>query len=69
MNLEALFARMPEEIPGYEAALAGPEATYSVRALELPPAKEAGKVIQGEDDPKAAAAELAKLLHEEAKVI
>lgn len=52
-----------------EAALAGPEATYSVRALELPPAKEAGKVIQGEDDPKAAAAELAKLLHEEAKVI
>jgi len=23
MNLEALFARMPEEIPGYEAALAG----------------------------------------------
>jgi len=52
-----------------EGALAGDEATYSVRALELPPAKEAGKVIQGEDDPKAAAAELAKLLRDEAKVI
>jgi len=52
-----------------EAALAGAEATYSVRALELPPAKEAGKVIQGEDDPKAAAAELARLLRDEAKVI
>ncbi len=52
-----------------EAALAGDEATYRVRALELPPAKEAGTIIQGEDDPKAAAAELVRLLHEEAKVI
>lgn len=52
-----------------EGALAGADATYSVRALEMPPEKQAGKVIQGEDDPNAAAAELAKLLHEEAKVI
>ncbi len=52
-----------------EEALAGPEATYSVRSLELPPEKQAGKIIQGEDDPAAAAAELVKLLHEEAKVI
>jgi len=52
-----------------EGALAGPEATYSVRSLELPPPKEAGKIIQGEDDPKAAAAELVQLLHDEAKVI
>lgn len=52
-----------------EAALAGPEATYSVRSLELPPPKQAGKIIQGEDDPAAAAAELVKLLHDEAKVI
>ncbi len=52
-----------------EAALAGGDATFSIRALEMPPEKQAGKVIQGEDDPNAAAAELAKLLHEEAKVI
>lgn len=38
-----------------------------IQSLELPPAKQAGKIIQGEDDPKAAAAELVKLLREEAK--
>ena len=42
---------------------------YTVRALELPPAKEAGKVIQGEDDPGGAAAKLVRMLREEAKVI
>ena len=42
---------------------------YSVRTLELPPAKEAGKLIQGEDDPAGAATELVRLLREEAKVI
>jgi electron transfer flavoprotein beta subunit len=50
-----------------EDALAGAEATYNLRCLELPPEKQAGKIIQGEDDPQAAAAELVKLLHEEAK--
>ena len=50
-------------------ALAGPEATYHVRSLELPPAKQAGKIIQGEDDPRTAAAELVKLLHDEAKAL
>jgi hypothetical protein len=37
--------------------------------MELPPAKEAGKVIQGEDDAPGAAAELVRMLREEAKVI
>ncbi len=50
-----------------EDTLAGAEATYNVRSLELPPEKAAGTIIQGEDDPQAAAAELVKLLHEEAK--
>ncbi len=47
----------------------GAEPFYRVRVLELPPAKEAGKVIQGEDDPAGAAAELVRMLREEAKVI
>ena len=47
----------------------GSEPCYAVRSLELPPAKEAGTIIQGEDDPQAAAAELVKLLHEEEKAI
>ncbi len=52
-----------------EAALGGPDATYSVRALELPPAAKAGKIIQGEEDPQGAAAELIRLLHDEAKAV
>jgi electron transfer flavoprotein beta subunit len=47
----------------------GADPFYVVRSLELPPPKEAGKVIPGEDDPQAAAQELVKLLHEEAKAI
>ena len=47
----------------------GADPAYVVRVLELPPAKEAGKIIQGEDDPNAAAAELVKLLRDEAKAI
>ena len=42
---------------------------YNVENLELPPAKAAGTIIQGEDDAAAAAAELVKLLREEAKAI
>ncbi len=52
-----------------EAQLAGAEACYQVRSLELPPPKEAGTIINGEDDPKAAASQLVKLLHEEAKAV
>jgi electron transfer flavoprotein beta subunit len=42
---------------------------YKVEKLELPPAKAAGTIIQGGDDAAAAAAELVKLLREEAKAI
>jgi len=37
--------------------------------LELPPKKASGKVLKGEENPAAAARELVRLLHEEAKVI
>jgi len=42
---------------------------YATENLELPPAKSAGTIIQGEDDAAAAAAELVKLLRDEAKAI
>jgi len=47
----------------------GADPFYSVRSLELPAAKEAGTIIQGEDDPAAAAAQLVQLLRDEAKAI
>ena len=43
--------------------------TVTIRSLELPPPKSAGTIIQGEDDPAAAARELVTLLREEAKAI
>lgn len=52
-----------------EAGLAGTEARCRWRALELPPAKAAGTIIPGEENPAAAAAELARLLREQAKAI
>jgi electron transfer flavoprotein beta subunit len=39
-----------------------------ITALGLPPQREAGKIIAGEDD-RAKAAELVRLLHEEAKIL
>ena len=47
----------------------GADPFYVVERLELPPAKAAGTIIQGENDPAAAAAELVKLLRDEAKAI
>jgi len=47
----------------------GGDPCYNVRSTELPPAKEAGTIIQGEDDPTGAAAELVRLLREQAKVV
>ncbi|MBN2123200.1 MAG: electron transfer flavoprotein subunit beta/FixA family protein [Deltaproteobacteria bacterium] len=46
------------------------EGARKLKTMQLtpPPAREAGKIIEG-DSPEAKAAELAKLLHEEAKVI
>ena len=52
-----------------EAALAGAEARCRWRKLELPPAKAAGTIIPGEENPAAAAAQLAHLLREQAKAI
>jgi len=37
--------------------------------LDFPPRKSAGKILKAEEDPAAAARELVRLLHEEAKVI
>lgn len=47
----------------------GADPFYEVLSLELPPQKAAGTIIQGEDDAAAAAAELVKLLRDEAKAI
>jgi len=47
----------------------GADPFYRVESITLPPEKAAGTIIQGEDDPSAAAAELVKLLREEAKAI
>jgi electron transfer flavoprotein beta subunit len=52
-----------------EAKIAGDEARCRWRALSLPPAKAGGTIIQGEENPAAAAAQLAKLLREQAKAI
>jgi electron transfer flavoprotein beta subunit len=41
----------------------------TTRSLELPPPKSEGTIIQGEDDPAAAAAQLVNLLRSEAKAI
>jgi len=47
----------------------GADACYAVRSLELPPPKSEGTIIQGEDDPAGAAAQLVNLLRNEAKAI
>jgi electron transfer flavoprotein beta subunit len=47
----------------------GSEPFYSRRNLELPPPKAEGTIIQGEDDPAGAAAQLVNLLRSEAKAI
>jgi hypothetical protein len=39
-----------------------------IKEMSLPPARQAGKIIAG-DDAKAKAAALAKALHEEVKII
>jgi len=47
----------------------GADPFYTVRSLELPPPKSEGTIIQGEDDPAGAAAQLVNLLRSEAKAI
>jgi electron transfer flavoprotein beta subunit len=69
--LKGIMAAKRKPVEKVEAASVGEGAdTYhNVRGLELPPAKSAGTIIQGEDDPAGAAAQLVKLLREEAKAI
>ncbi|HSN54367.1 MAG TPA: electron transfer flavoprotein subunit beta/FixA family protein, partial [Candidatus Sulfomarinibacteraceae bacterium] len=47
----------------------GADPFYVRRSLELPPPKSGGTIIQGEDDPAGAAAQLVNLLRTEAKAI
>ncbi len=62
-------ALAPGELGLDEARLAGEEASCRWRKLELPPAKTGGTILKGEEDPAAAARELARLLREQAKAI
>jgi len=52
---------------GLDAAKVAPRVAW--QKLELPPKKGAGKILKAEENPAAAAGELVRLLHEEAKVI
>jgi electron transfer flavoprotein beta subunit len=71
--LKGIMAAKKKPVDKLEAASLGIQEGsspfYSVRSLELPPAKSAGTLIKGEDDPAGAAAQVVKLLRDEAKVI
>ena len=71
--LKGIMAAKKKPVDKLEAASLGIQEGsnpfYSVRSLELPPAKSVGTLIKGEDDPAGAAAQLVKLLRDEAKVI
>jgi len=71
--LKGIMAAKRKPVEKVEVAALGVDESaggfYAVRALELPPGKAAGKLIQGEDDPAGAAAELVRMLREDAKVI
>ena len=71
--LKGIMAAKKKPVDKVEVASLGVEEGadpfYEVMSLELPPAKAAGTIIQGEEDAAAAAAELVKLLRDEAKAI
>jgi electron transfer flavoprotein beta subunit len=71
--LKGIMAAKKKPVEKIEVASLGVDEAaggfYNVEKLELPPEKAAGTIIQGEDDAAAAAAELVKLLREEAKAI
>ena len=71
--LQGIMAAKKKPVEKIEVAILGVDegsgGFYKVEKLELPPAKAAGTIIQGEDDAAAAAAELVKLLREDAKAI
>ena len=65
----AIQAFAPADLGLDEGVLAGAGATCRWKALVLPPAKTGGVILKGEEDPAAAARELARLLREQAKAI
>jgi electron transfer flavoprotein beta subunit len=71
--LKGIMAAKKKPVDKVEVASLGVEEGadpfYEVVSLALPPEKAAGTIIQGEDDAAAAAAELVKLLRDEAKAI
>ena len=71
--LKGIMAAKRKPVEKIEVASLGVDETadscYSVRSLELPPPKSEGTIIQGEDDPAGAAAQLVNLLRSEAKAI
>ncbi len=71
--LKGIMAAKRKPVDKIEVASLGidevADSCYSVRSLELPPPKSEGTVIQGEDDPAGAAAQLVNLLRNEAKAI
>ncbi len=71
--LKGIMAAKRKPVDKIEVASLGideaTDSTYTVRSLELPPAKSEGTIIQGEDNPAAAAAQLVNLLRSEAKAI
>jgi len=71
--LKGIMAAKKKPVDKVEVASLGVEEGadpfYEAESLELPPGKAAGTIIQGADDPPVAAAELVKLLREEAKAI
>ena len=71
--LKGIMAAKRKPVDKIEVATLGideaTDATYNVRSLELPPPKSEGTIIQGEDDPAGAAAQLVNLLRSEAKAI
>jgi electron transfer flavoprotein beta subunit len=71
--LKGIMAAKRKPVEKIEVASLGIEEgsdPYSkIRALELPPPKSEGTVIQGEDDPAGAAAQLVSALRNEAKAI
>jgi electron transfer flavoprotein beta subunit len=71
--LKGIMAAKRKPVDKIEVASLGVEegssSFYTTRSLELPPPKSEGTVIQGEDDPAGAAAQLVNLLRNEAKAI
>jgi electron transfer flavoprotein beta subunit len=68
-NIKGIMAAKKKPIETLAAAELGADLAERVtwESLELPPARQAGKILQG--DPAEAARELARLLREEAKVL